>query len=378
MIMNLRNIVIYAMVAMAAMAGCEKNPYGPTGYTPDTEDKDEDKKDTTEVIQPEEPVSFAKGADISWVTQMEEDGVTFYNADGQEKECTELMKELGFNAIRLRVWVNPEDGWCNKEDVLEKAFRASNLGMRLMIDFHYSDSWADPSKQNPPSAWKSYDAVQMAEAVASHTIDVLKSMKEVGIEVDWVQIGNEVNSGMLHPLGKVSGNDAVNFVNFVNAGYKSVKEIYPDAKVIIHVSNGQDKDLFGWFFGLMKSHNARYDMIGMSLYPVWWENNGWTAWKPVVDNLVTNIESLVSKFGKPVMVCEVGLPVSEPKMSKDAIQYILDKTRKIEGCHGIFMWEPQTDGVWKPQSYNALGWNAYDKGAFKEGKATIAFDPFKE
>lgn len=378
MIMNLRNIVIYAMVAMAAMAGCEKNPYGPTGYTPDTEDKDEDKKDTTEVIQPEEPVSFAKGADISWVTQMEEDGVTFYNADGQEKECTELMKELGFNAIRLRVWVNPEDGWCNKEDVLEKAFRASNLGMRLMIDFHYSDSWADPSKQNPPSAWKSYDAVQMAEAVASHTIDVLKSMKEVGIEVDWVQIGNEVNSGMLHPLGKVSGNDAVNFVNFVNAGYKSVKEIYPDAKVIIHVSNGQDKDLFGWFFGLMKSHNARYDMIGMSLYPVWWENNGWTAWKPVVDNLVTNIESLVSKFGKPVMVCEVGLPVSEPKMSKDAIQYILDKTRKIEGCHGIFMWEPQTDGVWKPQSYNALGWNAYDKGAFKEGKATIALDPFKE
>ena len=378
MIMNLRNIVIYAMVAMAAMAGCEKNPYGPTGYTPDTEDKDEDKKDTTEVIQPEEPVSFAKGADISWVTQMEEDGVTFYNADGQEKECTELMKELGFNAIRLRVWVNPEDGWCNKEDVLEKAFRASNLGMRLMIDFHYSDSWADPSKQNPPSAWKSYDAVQMAEAVASHTIDVLKSMKEVGIEVDWVQIGNEVNSGMLHPLGKVSGNDAVNFVNFVNAGYKSVKEIYPDAKVIIHVSNGQDKDLFGWFFGLMKSHNARYDMIGMSLYPVWWENNGWTAWKPVVDNLVTNIESLVSKFGKPVMVCEVGLPVSEPKMSKDAIQYILDKTRKIEGCHGIFMWEPQTDGVWKPESYNSLGWNAYDKGAFKEGKATIALDPFKE
>ena len=376
--MNLRNIVIYAMVAMAAMAGCEKNPYGPTGYTPDTEDKDEDKKDTTEVIQPEEPVSFAKGADISWVTQMEEDGVTFYNADGQEKECTELMKELGFNAIRLRVWVNPEDGWCNKEDVLEKAFRASNLGMRLMIDFHYSDSWADPSKQNPPSAWKSYDAVQMAEAVASHTIDVLKSMKEVGIEVDWVQIGNEVNSGMLHPLGKVSGNDAVNFVNFVNAGYKSVKEIYPDAKVIIHVSNGQDKDLFGWFFGLMKSHNARYDMIGMSLYPVWWENNGWTAWKPVVDNLVTNIESLVSKFGKPVMVCEVGLPVSEPKMSKDAIQYILDKTRKIEGCHGIFMWEPQTDGVWKPESYNSLGWNAYDKGAFKEGKATIALDPFKE
>ena len=375
MIMNLRNIVIYAMVAMAAMTGCEKNPYGPTGYTPGTEDKDDEKKDTTELVQ---PVTFAEGADISWVTEMERDGVKFFNPEGQETECTKLMKELGFNSIRLRVWVDPEEGWCNKEDVLEKAFRAYNLGMRLMVDFHYSDSWADPSKQNPPAAWKSYDAAQMAEAVAMHTKDVLMEMKNVGIQVEWVQVGNEVNSGMLHPLGKVSGNDAVNFVSFANAGYRSVKEIYPDAKVIIHVSNGHDKDLFSWFFGLMKSHNARYDMIGMSLYPVWWENNGWTAWKPVVDNLVTNIENLTSKFGKPVMVCEVGLPVSEPEMSKDAIQYILDETRKIEGCHGIFMWEPQTDGVWKPESYNSLSWNAYDKGAFKDGKATIALDPFKE
>ena len=375
MIMNLRNIVIYAMVAMAAMTGCEKNPYGPTGYTPGTEDKNDEKKDTTELVQ---PVTFAEGADISWVTEMERDGVKFFNPEGQETECTKLMKELGFNSIRLRVWVDPEEGWCNKEDVLEKAFRAYNLGMRLMVDFHYSDSWADPSKQNPPAAWKSYDAAQMAEAVAIHTKDVLMEMKNVGIQVEWVQVGNEVNSGMLHPLGKVSGNDAVNFVSFANAGYRSVKEIYPDAKVIIHVSNGHDKDLFSWFFGLMKSHNARYDMIGMSLYPVWWENNGWTAWKPVVDNLVTNIENLTSKFGKPVMVCEVGLPVSEPEMSKDAIQYILDETRKIEGCHGIFMWEPQTDGVWKPQNYNTLGWNAYDKGAFKDGKATIALDPFKE
>ena len=276
------------------------------------------------------------------------------------------------------MWVDPEDGWCNREDVLKKAFRASNLGLRLMIDFHYSDSWADPGKQNPPQAWKSHDASMMAEAVAEHTADVLKAMKEVGIEVDWVQVGNEVNNGMLHPLGKVSGKSTGNFVDFVNAGYNAAKDIYPDAKVILHVSNGQDKGLFEWFFALMKSNNAKYDMIGMSLYPVWWENDGWTAWKTVVDKCLDNIKAMTATFGKPVMICEVGLPVSEPQMSKEALQHILDQTRKIEGCQGVFYWEPQTDGVWKPADYDALGWGAYDKGAFKNGKPTIALDPFRK
>ena len=327
---------------------------------------------------PTERAEFAKGADISWVTQMEEDGVKFCNADGKEKECTELMKELGFNSIRLRVWVDPKDGWCNREDVLEKAFRASNLGMRLMIDFHYSDTWADPGNQTPPAAWASYDVVQMAEAVAGHTTDVLRSMKEVGIEVEWVQVGNEVNSGMLHPLGKVSGDNAADFARFANSGHDAVKEVYPDAKVIIHVSNGHDKGLFEWFFGLMKKHTVKYDMIGMSLYPVWWENGGWTAWKPTVNDCMANIRTLTASFGKPVMICEVGLPVSEPQMSKEAVRHILDEARKIDGCHGMFMWEPQTDGVWKPASYTELGWGAYDKGAFKDGKATVALDPFRE
>ena len=358
--MNVRRFIFAAFVASAVIAGCEKNP-------------DEDKKNGIDEVQ---SPAFAKGADISWVTQMEEDGMKFQNADGVERECTELMKELGFDAIRLRVWVNPEEGWCNREDVVEKAFRAYNLGMRLMIDFHYSDIWADPGNQNPPAAWKAYDVEQMTEAVAEHTTDVLSALKGIGIKVEWVQVGNEVNSGMLHPLGKVEGNDAANFIRFINSGHEAVKEIFPDAKVILHVSNGQDANLFDWFFKLMKTGNARYDMIGMSLYPVWWENGGWTAWKPVVNSCLANIRTLTAGYGKPVMICETGFPVSEPQMSREAVQYILDETRRIEGCHGVFMWEPQTDGVWKPSGYEELGWNAYDKGAFKDGKATAALEPF--
>lgn len=321
---------------------------------------------------------FAEGADISWVTQMESDGQKFYNAAGEERECTALMKEIGFNAIRLRVWVDPEEGWCGKEDVLIKAKRAQDLGMRIMIDFHYSDIWADPGNQNPPEAWRNHDAAKMAEAVATHTTEVLSTLKASSIDVEWIQIGNEVNSGMLWPSGKVQGNTAGNFVRFFNKGSASAKKVYPDAKVILHVSNGYDAGLFDWFFNLMAINQATYDIIGMSLYPSWWENGSMNDWKPVVDKCMANIKSLTARFEKPVIICETGMPVNEPQRAKDAVQYILDQTRSMEECHGVFYWEPQSDGVWKPANYNELGWNAYDMGAFKNGRPTIALDPFKD
>lgn len=359
--------ITFAAAAMAATSSCGEDPYGPTHNTP----------------EPEKPVEitkngFAEGADISWATQMEKDGQKFYDSTGKEAECTALMKEIGFDAIRLRVWVDPEDGWCGKEDVLVKAKRAQALGMRIMIDFHYSDSWADPSKQTPPAAWKDYDVPAMAEAVSKHTTEVLQLLKDNGVDVEWVQTGNEVNSGMLWPKGKVQGSSASEFVRFVNAGYAAAKKIYPSAKVIVHVSNGHEAGLFDWFFNLMKANNAKYDLIGMSLYPTWWENGGYNDWRIPVNACISNIKSLSGTIGKPVMICEFGMPVNEPQMAKEATQHILDETRKIEDCHGVFYWEPQTDGKWKPSSYAALGWNAYDKGAFKDGRPTTALGPFAD
>ena len=194
---------------------------------------------TTPETPPEvEPESFfCKGADISWVTEMEGKGYKFYNAAGQERELTALMKEIGCNAIRLRVWVNPTGGWNGQADVVAKAKRAQALGLKLLIDFHYSDSWADPGKQTVPAAWQGKDATAMAAAVKAHTQEVLQALKAAGVDVAWVQVGNETTNGMLWDSGKVAGSSAGQFVNYFHAGREAVKALYPQAKVILHLDN---------------------------------------------------------------------------------------------------------------------------------------------
>src|SRR5882757_1831883 len=112
---------------------------------------------------------IAKGADVSWLTQMEQSGNQFYNASGVSVDCMKLLQDMGINAIRLRVWVNPAGGWNNTADVLAKALRAQKLGLRILIDFHYSDSWADPGKQTKPAAWDAYDFPTLTAMVHSYT-----------------------------------------------------------------------------------------------------------------------------------------------------------------------------------------------------------------
>ena len=310
-------------------------------------------------------VAFAKGADISWVTEMEDKGYKFYDASGKEKDCTVLMKELGFNSIRLRVWVDPKDGYCNQSDVLLKAKRASALGLKVMIDFHYSDSWADPSKQNIPAAWKGHDASQLATDVAEHTKEVLTSLKLLGVDVGWVQIGNEVTGGFLWDLCKVSGKEAANFIKCFNAGSDEVKKLYPDAKVVLHVDNGWKMDTLNWFYGLMGS--AKYDIIGLSLYPSYWENGAYGDWNAKTKQCMNNITSLNATYHKEVMIVEFGMPASQPEKAKDALQFILDNASDKPYFKGIFLWEPEAEH----------SRNNYDYGAFADGKPTIALDPIK-
>lgn len=336
--------------------------------TPDDKpDGDTDIKEYDPI--PVERTSFAKGADISWVTRMESEGMKFYDAHGNETECTALMKSIGMNAIRLRVWVNPQDGWCGKKDILAKALRIKELDMDLMIDFHYSDSWADPSKQVTPSAWSSYNTKQIELAVEEHTKDILNTLKSNGINVKWVQVGNEVNAGMLHPLGNISNpGNILNFTSFFNAGYYAVKEVYPEAAVILHRSNGHETDAFKWLLDVAAAQNLKYDMIGMSLYPTWWENGGFKDWRPAAQQCMNNITRFSAAYGKPVMICETGMPVNEPQMAREAMEYIIESAKGIKACHGVFYWEPQA-----PDGYNG----GYDKGAFADGKPTSALEPFR-
>jgi arabinogalactan endo-1,4-beta-galactosidase len=205
-----------------------------------------------------------KGADISWISEMEAAGKKFYTTNGVERDPVLLMKDLGMNAIRLRVWVNPANGWNGLEDVIQKAMRVKQAGLKLLIDFHYSDSWADPGKQNPPAAWAGLGVGALCDSVRAHTTRVLSALLLRGVNPEWVQIGNETNDGMLWPLGKASQQMA-NYASFFKAGYEAVKQMDPAIKVMVHLSNGYDAGLFRWNLDGLKNNGAVWDLISYTV-----------------------------------------------------------------------------------------------------------------
>ena len=324
---------------------------------------------------------FALGADISWTTKLEDVGCKFRSRDYKEKECTALMKELGMNAIRLRVWVNPADGYSGKDDVLEMARRAKENGMRLMIDFHYSDSWADPGKQVIPAAWLDFDLAGLCNAVSEHTKDVLGALKAEGIDVAWVQVGNEVNDGMLYHKalngesgvyadwagGCISKGGKDNYIALNNAGYDAVKSVYPDAKVIVHISNGQTIGTAKWVLDALGA-TGKYDIIGLSLYPGGSTETENSNWAPKVNACISNIGTLAATYGKDVMICETGMDYWYEDVAYQMLSSLLTKAKAEKRCLGVFYWEPETDK-------DKLG---YNMGAFKNGMPTRAMDAFTE
>lgn len=312
--------------------------------------------------------AFAKGADIGWYTEMEKKGYKFYTASGTEMDCPALMKSLGFNSLRFRVWVNPEDVWNGKEDVLKKCLRAKELGMKIMIDFHYSDTWADPGKQIVPKAWESYDLDAMAKAVAEHTSDVLNTLKDNGVDVAWVQVGNEVTNGMLWEKGRVKGDNASGFAKLFKAGADKVKSIYPKASVILHIDNAWNMDTLQWFYSLMANTGVKYDMIGLSLYPSYWndETNAFEPWEEKVNQAIANIPQLIKTYNRDVMLVEFGMPAAEPQKGKEALETLWNGLKDVKRFKGIFYWEPESEPAR----------NGYALGAFNDGKPTIALSPF--
>lgn len=303
------------------------------------------------------PGSFAKGADVGWVTELESKGEKFYNSAGEETELMELLRdECGINSIRFRVWVNPTDGWNSIDDVLVKSRRARELGLRLMIDFHFSDWWADPGKQTIPSAWAGMTLEEAKVALAGHVTEMLMLLKYYGIEPEWVQIGNETTTGMMWPLGSTSNGD--NFAQLVTAGYDAVKAIFPGSLVIVHVDEGNRQSKYDFLFGKLK--NAKYDMIGMSLYPEA------STWQKVVSDCLANIEHCQQTFNKPVMICEIGYDSDKPLEAQQMLQTMLDGALE-RNVKGIFWWEPES----------TMANTGYGKGAFENGRPTSALNPFK-
>lgn len=305
---------------------------------------------------------FAKGADVSWLTQMEGSGIKFFNSNGAEQECMLLLKNTGMNSIRLRVWVNPVSGWCSSADVAAKAIRAKNLGMKIMIDFHYSDTWADPGQQTKPAAWAGQDLATLQASVYNHTFNVMNNLKANGITPEWVQIGNETNDGMLWPDGKASANMA-NYAKFVSAGYNAVKAVSPSSKVMIHLSNGFDNALYRWNLDGLKANGADWDVIGMSLYP------STANWASLNSQCIANMNDMVARYGSEVMICEVGMSWDQPAACNSFISDLITKVKSLSNHKGIGVF------YWEPEAYN--NWQGYSLGAFdNSGKPTVALNAF--
>jgi arabinogalactan endo-1,4-beta-galactosidase len=305
---------------------------------------------------------FARGADIGWLSEMENSGRKFYNTSGTEMDLLDILKDYCINSIRLRVWVNPANGWSGKDDVLALASRAHAKGFRLMIDFHYSDEWADPGKQFKPAAWGSYNVTQLSQAVYDHTYDVLSALKNADITPEWVQVGNETNDGMLWPEGRASQGGMANYAAFVKSGHQAVKAVFPNAMTLVHVANGFDNGLFRWNIGGLIGNGAEFDGIAMSLYP---DLNNWQQY---VTDARSNMDDLHTRYSKPIMVSEIGMSVSLVQESRSFIESVITQTLAVadEQGLGVFWWEPQ-----------AYNWRGYTKVAWtNDGRPTEAMEGF--
>ena len=309
---------------------------------------------------------FWLGADISGTTALEARGGQLYNAAGEPRENTQLMKELGLNAIRLRVWVNPKEGFCRPDDVLLMAARAKALDMEVMIDFHYSDWWADPGQQNIPAAWKDMTYDEMRQALAEHTRSTLLLLKTNGINVRWVQVGNETTNGFLWPVGRASENMA-QYAGLTQAGYEAVKQVYPDAQVIVHLDQARDPKRYDFIFDGLRAIGVKWDIIGVSIYPYWdqrekKEKND----RGTLKHALKNMRRLVKKYGTPVMVVETGYEAARPVEGKRFVAELIDECKKMDGrCLGVFYWAPELE-------------HHYRLGAFKDGRPTAIMEAFSE
>ena len=321
------------------------------------------------------PAHLWLGADISGTTADEARGVFSADTSGFVTENTQLMKNYGLDAVRLRVWVNPKEGFSSKEDVLNMAKRAKDLGMEIMIDFHYSDWWADPGKQYPPKAWENFNLEQMKTALADHTRETLQLLKDNDINIKWVQVGNETRDGMLWPLAQISKGNMRNYAELSQVGYETVKSVYPDADVIVHIDNGYDNPLYYEIFDALKENGAKWDIIGMSVYPYWaMEAGAEPDEASTLRDAADNIRKLKAKYDCPIMITEVGVNSEEPENGEQTMNDLFDMViNDVDGaCIGVFYWAPEmfrTTDFWGNK-------HGYALGAFQNARPTRIMNSF--
>ncbi len=254
---------------------------------------------------------FLKGVDLSFVDEVESEGGVYYE-NGHSVDVIDLLHRSGVNTVRLRLWHTPSGGYCNIARTIKMAQRIKEYNMHFLLDFHYSDYWADPGKQTKPKAWQALTFPQLTEEVKRYTYDVMHELSLAKALPDMVQIGNEITNGMLWDDGKiykekngVEVEEWAGIIALIRAGLEGVKEATNEKQVetMIHIDRGGDNEGTRKFFDKMVDASMEYDVIGLSYYP-WWHG-------PYQD-FVTNLEDVANRYQKEIIVVEVAYPWTVP------------------------------------------------------------------
>lgn len=269
-----------------------------------------------------------KGMDVSMIMELESYGASYY-LNGKKEDLFRLLKTCGANMVRLRIWPDPYDeegnpyggGMNDLKTTIEIAKRVVENGMEIMLDFHYSDFWADPAKQVKPKAWKELSGKELETAVYLHTVNTLKALRNQKLVPAMVQVGNEITKGLLWPDGYVDQTERM--AALLQAGIKGVREECPNAKIVLHLDFGTDNQMYRQWFDRIEPYALDFDVIGMSYYPHW---NG------SLQLLSDNMNDISSRYGKEVLVAET------------SIGYTTDTL----GCKGIVFSEEQEKATGYP------------------------------
>ncbi|WP_078392589.1 glycoside hydrolase family 53 protein [Shouchella patagoniensis] len=310
---------------------------------------------------------FIKGADISMLPEIEESGGRYFN-EGNEVDPLVLLKEKGVNSVRIRVWVDPYDehgnayggGTVDENRAIELAKRADSLGFSLLIDFHYSDFWTDPGKQFKPKSWESYNHEQLKQAIYIHTTSVLTRLKAAGVTPEMVQVGNEINSGVLWPDGKSWGEGGGEFdslADFLNAGLQAVRDSDPSIQTMLHLAEGGDLEMVRWWMEEIALRGVDFDVMGLSYYPYW--DGDFNKLKAVMDYITHehNKESIIveTAYGftthngdtlDNIFSSESAELVGYPATPQGQATYLRDLMEVVHKANGVgfYYWEP----LWIP------------------------------
>lgn len=293
-------IILTILCAVSVFSSCTKN--SSPGWTPN-KSKLKVSSDTLHVEKvPNISDDFIMGMDASAVPSLEAGGVSYYDEDGREKDVYQILAENGINYIRVRVWNDPFDaegngyggGNCDIDNAVAIGKRAAQYGMKLFVNFHYSDFWADPAKQMVPKAWKGMNMDEKTEALYQYTKECLEKLVNAGIPVGMVQIGNETNGAMCGESSASAGGWK-KITQLMSAGSKAVREVCPDALVVIHFANPEKVTNYESYGKNLEYYMVDYDVFASSYYPFW---------HGTLDNLSTVLSDIATTYGKKVMVAE--------------------------------------------------------------------------